>query len=408
LIGSRTPPEPPEVYAEKNLSQYYIEQKGEIMRGCFVTFFICGLLAFGTTEKSVAQTTIGGKITDAKTGKPLRGVNVFLSGTKIGTATDVLGKYQLRRIPPGGHRLVVSIIGYGRTLTEIVIGPGETREMDFELKPVVYEMPEIFVGNLDKKWERRLRRFTGLFIGESEWADSVEILNPEVLRFDTKWWGRLSAKALAPLEIENRALGYHITYHLDEFEHTGTRTRWDGEPLFTEMNPADSTQAAYWNRNRREAFYGSLRHLLLALLQDQVREEGFILNTLREGIHGYQENRFRTSAQRLINGTDENYLYHMQFYGRLEIIYTREEEDWRYVRWQHSHRGPAGSQTSYLELNERPITVDTDGEILEPYGATQFGYFAFQRLADATPREYRPEDFNIADFAPAEREENYK
>lgn len=363
------------------------------MRLISITLLI--LSFFAIPEIMHAQAVATGKIVDANTGKPLQGAHVFLSGTKIGTATNSSGQYQLRRIPPGGHRLVVSMIGYGRTLTKIVVGPEERLEMDFELKPVIYEMPEIYVGNLDKKWERRLRRFTDHFIGESEWADSVEILNPEVLRFETKWWGRLSAEALAPLEIENRALGYHITYHLDEFEHTGTRTRWDGEPLFTEISPADSQQAAYWEQNRRDAFYGSLRHFLLALLQERVEEEGFIINTLRQGIHGYRETRFRASAGRLISETDENYLFHMKFYGRLEIIYTEEEENWRFVRWQHSRRGPAGSQTSYLELNERPISVDTDGEILQPYGATQFGYFAFERLADATPREYRPEDFKI-------------
>ncbi len=361
----------------------------------FATFLICSLLAFGITENSAAQTTVEGKITDAKTGKPLQGAHVFLSGTKIGTATNPNGQYRLRRIPPGGHRLVVSMIGYGRTLTKIVIGPEETLEMNFELKPVVYEMPEIYVGNRDKKWERRLRRFTNHFIGQSGWADSVKILNPEVLRFETKWWGKLSAEALAPLEIENRALGYHITYHLDEFEHTGMRTKWDGEPLFTEMKPVNSAQARYWEQNRQEAFYGSLRHFMLTLLQDRVEEEGFIINRLRQDIHGRYENRFATSAQRLISEGDVDYLYKMKFYGKLEIIYIREEEEWHFVQWQRqqSHRNPAGSQTSFLELNERPITVDADGEILQPYGATQFGYFAFERLASLTPREYRPDGF---------------
>jgi len=53
----------------------------------------------------------------------------------------------------------------------------------------------------------------------------------------------------------------------------------------------------------------------------------------------------------------------------------------------------AGVQTSSLELNEHSITVDKNGKILEPYGATQFGYFSFERLAMKTPREYRPDGF---------------
>lgn len=151
------------------------------------------------------------------------------------------------------------------------MGPGQSKTINFKLNPVIYELPEVFVGNLDKKWERHLSRFFELFIGMSENADSVKILNPEVLRFETRWWGRFSAEALAPLQIENRALGYRITYYLDEFEHSGTVTKWDGNPLFTEIIPSDSLQAVYWTENRKEAFYGSLRHFILALLHDRVK-----------------------------------------------------------------------------------------------------------------------------------------
>jgi len=30
---------------------------------------------------------------------------------------------------------------------------------------------------------------------------------------------------------------------------------------------------------------------------------------------------------------------------------------------------------------------------VEPYGAIQLGYFGFQRLANLTPRDYRPDGF---------------
>lgn len=346
-----------------------------------------------------AQSSIQGRVSNIDTGKSLAGVNVFLSGTKIGTATNLNGKYQLDNIPSGGHRLVISIIGYKRQILEIVTGPNENRVINFELTPVVYEMPTIYVGNLDKKWKKHLAKFTRLFVGQTEHADSVKILNPEVLRFDTNFWGRLRAEALAPLKIENRALGYHITYFLDEFTHNGSRTRWDGEPLYTEMSPKDSVQAAYWQQNRREAFYGSLRHFLLALLHNRTQKEGFILYNHRQGVYGFSSrSRYRISGRRLLRKAEESYLRHLSFFGRLEIIYTHDSEDKYFVRWQRSyHEGPRGVQTSYLELNERPVTVDASGEILEPYGATQFGYFAFQRLADATPSEYRPIGFMTSD-----------
>jgi len=340
-----------------------------------------------------AESDAIGIVVDARSGEPLKGAHLFLSGTKIGTATDAEGLYRLGPIPPGGYRLTVSMIGYGVSGIDILVSPGETLRMDFELNSVIYEMPEIYVGNLDKKWKKHLERFTYNFIGHSTWADSVKILNPEVLRFEKSWWGRLTAVALAPLKIENRALGYRITYHLEEFEHSGTVTRWDGDPLYSEMEPEDSRQAAYWERNRAKAFYGSVRHFLLAALQGREKEEGFLVYNLRENMQGLPPRRFRTSARRYLRDGEKEYLHRFNFFGRLEIVYTGEKEDRGYVRWQRLQRLPAGSQTSYLELNEHPIRIDTDGEILEPYGATQFGYFAYQRLAAATPREYRPKGF---------------
>lgn len=360
----------------------------------FISVCIVSVLA---NSELFAQAAVKGKVVDAQTGDPLSGAHVFLSGTKIGTVTNYRGNYTLREIPPGGHRLVVSMIGYGRDPITIQFGAEDRKRKNVELEPVVYEMGEVFVGNLDKKWEKHLKRFIQLFIGESARSDSVKIMNPEVLRFETRWWGRMTAEALAPLQIENRAMGYYVTFHLDEFIHNGKRTRWDGEPLFTEMSPANSQQAAYWEQNRQEAFLGSLRHFILALLDDRVEEEGFSMFLHREERTPYSHrNRFPVNPKKLLRDGEKEYLYHFNFRDRLEIVYKNDGEDERYIRWNPDlKRKPASTQTSYLELNQRPVTLDTDGEILEPYGATQHGYFAFERLADETPREYRPKSYEM-------------
>ncbi|MGK7371284.1 MAG: carboxypeptidase-like regulatory domain-containing protein, partial [Candidatus Halalkalibacterium sp. M3_1C_030] len=201
-----------------------------------ITLLAFGLSNLGSPQLAYAQATVEGRVIDTETKQALQGVHVFFSGTKIGTSTDRGGNYTLDNIPPGVHRLVVSMVGYGRKTFELVLEPDENKTMDFGLKPVVYEMNEVFVGNLDEKWKKQLERFEGLFLGETKTAESVSILNPEVLRFDSNFWGRLTAEALAPLQIENNALGYRITYYLEEFEHTGTRTRWDGDPVFTELS----------------------------------------------------------------------------------------------------------------------------------------------------------------------------
>jgi hypothetical protein len=364
----------------------------------YLLFVIC-LAAYPgiLSAQSVMPAYLEGRVVDAETGEPLRGAHVFLSGTQIGTVTNPSGRFQLNRIPAGSHRLVISIIGYERDPVEMIFRAGDQKNIYKRLKPVVYELDEIYAGNLDNRWERHLDRFKRLFLGESTLADSTTIINPEVLRFESRWWGRFTAVALAPLQIENRALGYRITYYLDEFFHSGSRTRWTGDRHFVELPPADSTQAAYWKENRENAFEGSLRHFFLSLMDHRLSAEGFLLYSQRQSVHGdYRRNTFRTNPERIIQETGEERFFVLNFPGRLEIIYTEQGEDSRFPRWNQTvTRGPARVQTSYLQLNKRPITIDPNGEIVETYGATRFGYYSFQRVADKTPKDYLPEETSL-------------
>ncbi len=56
--------------------------------------------------------SITGHVIDNSTGEPLVGANVFLSGTKIGSATDLNGKFLIPNAPAGNYGLNVSYIGY--------------------------------------------------------------------------------------------------------------------------------------------------------------------------------------------------------------------------------------------------------------------------------------------------------
>lgn len=347
-----------------------------------------------------AQATIQGRVLDDNTGEPLEGAHVFLSGTSIGTVTNASGRFLIERIPPGSYRLVVSIIGYDRTPADIILREAEERTFVRRLKPVIYQMNELYVGNLDSRWERYLDRFERLFIGESELAEDVAIINPEVLRFNTRWWGRFEAEALAPLIIENRSLGYRIVYHIREFRHSGSRTRWTGDNHFEDLVPADSSQAEYWKINRQAVFEGSLRHFLLSLTRLRLRQNGFLLYEQRRDIHGnYRRTSFRLNPERIVLKTEDDQFYRLDFSDRLEIIYACQGEDPRYPRWYNQqNRAPARVQTSYLQLDRRPVTIDPNGEIIERYGATRYGYHSFQRVAEKTPREYRPEHYDPDSF----------
>ena len=64
-----------------------------------------------------AQTaSLSGVISDSETGELLPGVNIILTGTNFGAATDFDGKYSIDGIPAGEYNIQISFIGYEQLL----------------------------------------------------------------------------------------------------------------------------------------------------------------------------------------------------------------------------------------------------------------------------------------------------
>lgn len=88
---------------------------------------VCGATAV------LGQGALRGVVTDSLTAKPLIGANVYLSGTALGSATDLEGVYRIPRIPPGRYTLRVSYIGYKTKNIEVNVQYGITVEQDVAL-----------------------------------------------------------------------------------------------------------------------------------------------------------------------------------------------------------------------------------------------------------------------------------
>ncbi len=347
-----------------------------------------------------AQTRIFGTVIDAETGEPLPGAHVFIAVSKIGTTTNLEGKYTLEGIAPGAHRLYVSMLGYEPAIVDTVFQV-RAYSFDFALEIKILDVGEVTVeAEGDPNWAGYLERFKRLFLGESANALEVSFANAEVLDFSNRL-GQFSAMASGPLIIENRALGYRIQYFLNDFKATTGRTQYDGEPLFEDMIPASDEEASRWETKRRVAFMGSFRHLLLALLSDRVERQGFKLYSRpaisvtgsRAGASPSRgQQRFPINNPRSLfepgETSDERIL---DFTGFVEIAYMGETESEAFLSWQkRGRRAKPKFQTSWINLENGPTVFDYKGDILDPYGVTFYGYLAFERVADQVPKEYRP------------------
>jgi hypothetical protein len=379
----------------------------------FLPLFLLALLV--PMERGLAQqpdpasgrATLTGVVVDSTTGEPLADVNVFIAGSMRGTATNDQGRFRLPGIRLGAQQLYVSIVGYKAESRSLNLQESRTYRFKFALQQEVIEGEGIVVeGERDEQWQQRFERFKAAFLGETPNAEETEILNREVLSFDGGL-GSLEAFAARPIMIENRALGYRIEYHLEDFEVTRRRTQYDGEPFFEELDGSPA-QEARWEKARREAFLGSFHHLMLAMIEDRVEEQGFKLfyyqgspsgppgrSTFSSTFPQVSNSRMSIDVGDLMTEADTSDDHILDYSGMAEVIYLGEKQSEAYSEWRRQRTGRRGGrapryQTSQFWLERGPATVDYKGEIVERYGVTVSGYFGYERMADRVPKEYRP------------------
>jgi hypothetical protein len=156
---------------------------------------------------------------------------------------------------------------------------------------------------------------------------------------------------------------------------------------------------------------GSFHHLLLAMLADKVEEQGFklYLRPSSGGSFGADSGplggatpqasgqRYPTSVDELMQPGETDSERVLDFQGIAEVIYRGERQTEAYQTWRSQYasggmiRGRAPRyQTSQFWLERGPATVDYKGDVVDPYGVTVSGFYAFERVADQVPKEYRP------------------
>jgi len=115
----------------------------------FFLFVMIGLLSAGTTGK------LTGVLLDQETGEPLIGCNIILTGTDLGTASNINGEYFILNIPPGTYSVRFQMIGYESVISENVsISIDKTTRLNGSLGIEAIEGSEVIVTA-----ERKLIQF---------------------------------------------------------------------------------------------------------------------------------------------------------------------------------------------------------------------------------------------------------
>lgn len=376
-----------------------------VIRRTLVLFALV-VATFPVLDASARQ-VISGRVLDAETDESVPFAHVFIDGTAIGDVAAEDGTFRLKLPPFFPFRLIVSMIGYEETELEIRTPEDAGKTRTIHLQMSLTELGEFVVeAEQPRGWRRSLSMLRDILFSTTEGGLRCEMVNPEVLDLEEKD-GLLTASAPVPLEIVNPWLGYRITLYRFRFSGNRQFFHWTGRIQFTEME-ADERQAERYRERRNEAWKGSMRHFLRALVTDRVPQEGFDAGLVDapgqvRGAEPVQEagHSARTGASQIVFGDRESDSRSVLFPDVLMVRYVKAVEPAEYARHMRSiapdsplSAGRDAVQTSWLQLPYGLAIVDTLGNTVTDGSAfplSHYGFWAWKRLGDLLPADWLPE-----------------
>jgi hypothetical protein len=122
---------------EKTMDARIIRRIGTVLLVCVV---------FSSLQAQERCGTISGVAVNSATKEPVPFVNVTLSGTKFGAATDVNGSYRLVKIPAGSYTVTFQSVAFARvTQTDVLVRPNRITTVDAELHEQTVGTAEVVV-----------------------------------------------------------------------------------------------------------------------------------------------------------------------------------------------------------------------------------------------------------------------
>lgn len=106
-------------------------------------FTIAAVLYFSSLDARSQDIVVTGHVVSK--GEHLPFVNILLEGTHYGTTTDITGHYLLVNLPAGEFTLTARMVGYKTSHKKIILKPGQTLEVKFELEEEMISVDEVVI-----------------------------------------------------------------------------------------------------------------------------------------------------------------------------------------------------------------------------------------------------------------------
>lgn len=185
--------------------------------------FLFMVIAWSTQGQKTSG-IIAGKVSDA-TGKPLAYASILLEELKLGVLTDDNGKYSIRKVPQGKHKVLVSFLGYGTRSMNIEVNKDSLYiTLDFTLEEAQENLDEVTVNGKTKETELETEGFA---------VNAVKTKEASLRNTQTN---ELLNTTVGVKIRQNGGLGSDVSYSLNGLSGNSVRIFIDGIPISTYGN----------------------------------------------------------------------------------------------------------------------------------------------------------------------------
>lgn len=317
-------------------------------------------LVFLCTCVNVNCQILSGRIYDARDKTPINFASVYFSGTFTGTHSDQDGYFELDVSEFKSMPLTITALGYDQVSLN---GFSFSKPVEINLKRRVFELEEVVVSgeNLTRARRSNMQLFRSSFLGTTTNGLLSTIINEEDIHFKYDESDTLKAYASKPIQIENKGLGYTITYFLDKFEFYRNDSTFFflGNIFFNEDLSTSGSLRQRYEKRRISAFKGSVMHFFRALWNDDLDSNGFWIKDSDGNTIGYSDIVKE-------DGMHNKYIW----YPEMLVIHYKSKE-------------PAG----YINFRQNKVLFERSG-FFDPVNIIWGGQMIRQRVGDWLPYDY--------------------
>ncbi len=352
----------------------------------FVLIFIC-ICLYSHIYSQQKSGIVYGTVKEKSSSKALVNVNVFISGTTLGTVTNNNGHFEIKGIPEGNYTIVASMIGYEHKIDKIEIENNKKYKIEFYLEEATYEIGTVEVSAaVPEEWKTNLSTFKKYFLGTTDYSNNCFIENEYNLDFIMDETGTLNVKCPVNLVITNKALGYKIEclLLLFTFAESNSSVKYVYHTKFSEMTTSDKSEKDEWENNRKMCYSRSLKRFLKFTVNNEFYNGGYLI--------GQSSSPFdlKLNVRSKKKSSDKLWIKEPRLISSLEILKYDDEYD-QYVLSFNHYLYVGNSITgdySWLYLPSGKSDLDRYGEPVNPMSIQAFGSFANNGTANLLPKDY--------------------